>query len=153
MSGVLLLDGVGRVHAATPAADRLLRGAAADAVARALRALSGGCTLAGRDRPVVSTVSTVSTADGDCVQLTGEWAGGQLTVVVDRSRSSLSASLAPFTARERDVLRLADRGLPVKQMAIELGISPWTVQDHLQSMYAKAGVRSRSELVAVVRGV
>jgi hypothetical protein len=40
-------------------------------------------------------------------------------------------------------------GLTTKHMAHAIG-SPHTVQDHLQSIFAKTGVRSRSELVSQI---
>ena len=48
-----------------------------------------------------------------------------------------------FTERERDVLRLAQRGLPNPQIAQALGISPGTVRNHLSTIYRKLGVHSR----------
>jgi Response regulator containing a CheY-like receiver domain and an HTH DNA-binding domain len=53
----------------------------------------------------------------------------------------------PITERERDVLRLAARGLTNKQIGAELGISDRTVQNHLANVYAKLGVASRTEAV------
>lgn len=52
-----------------------------------------------------------------------------------------------ITERERDVLRLAARGLTNKQIGVELGISDRTVQNHLANVYAKLEVASRTEAV------
>jgi two-component system, NarL family, response regulator LiaR len=52
-----------------------------------------------------------------------------------------------LTDRERDVLRLAARGLTNKQIGAELAISDRTVQNHLANIYAKLGVASRTEAV------
>jgi hypothetical protein len=41
-------------------------------------------------------------------------------------------------------------GLTTKQMAHAIALSPHTVQDHLKSIFAKTGVRSRSELVSQI---
>ncbi|MBA2730588.1 MAG: hypothetical protein H0U48_07555 [Euzebyaceae bacterium] len=38
-------------------------------------------------------------------------------------------------------------------MALALGISKWTVQDHLKVVFDRLGVRSRRELVSRLRGV
>jgi DNA-binding NarL/FixJ family response regulator len=52
-----------------------------------------------------------------------------------------------FTTRERDVLRLAVRGLANKQIARQLSISPRTVEGHLNHIFEKAHAGSRTELV------
>jgi DNA-binding NarL/FixJ family response regulator len=52
-----------------------------------------------------------------------------------------------LTERERDVLRLAARGLTNKQIGSDLAISDRTVQNHLANIYTKLGVASRTEAV------
>lgn len=58
----------------------------------------------------------------------------------------ISASYG-FTARERELVDLVMRGHRTSEIAARLHISPHTVQTHLKSVFAKAGVRSRAELV------
>ena len=52
------------------------------------------------------------------------------------------------TARELEVLRLLGEGLSNKDIAARLYLSPRTVERHVASLTAKAGVTRRSELVA-----
>jgi two-component system response regulator DesR len=60
-----------------------------------------------------------------------------------------------LTERERDILRLAQRGLPNPQIAQALHISAGTVRNHLSAIYRKLGVHSRYEALAIAeeRGV
>ncbi len=52
---------------------------------------------------------------------------------------------AGLTAREIEVLRLIARGLSAKQIAQELVISRKTARNHVQHIYAKAGVSNRAQ--------
>jgi HD-GYP domain-containing protein (c-di-GMP phosphodiesterase class II) len=52
--------------------------------------------------------------------------------------------IAGFTPREVEVLRLVARGCSNKQIAAHLVLSPKTVERHLESIYDKAGVRTRA---------
>lgn len=55
-----------------------------------------------------------------------------------------------LTPRERNVLARVVAGLPSRDIGLELHITAATVQDHLKSIFAKTGVRSRRELVATI---
>ncbi len=71
-------------------------------------------------------------------------AGGLTTSRVDPDRVGL-------TPQEEAVTALVARGLSNREVAAELYISPKTVQYHLTRIYAKLGLRSRSELAASLR--
>jgi DNA-binding CsgD family transcriptional regulator len=77
---------------------------------------------------------------------------GQTAVVVEPAKASEVAPLIveayELTAREVDVTRAVSRGLSTVEIAGELHLSRYTVQDHLKAVYEKVGVSSRGELVA-----
>ncbi|MGZ8801520.1 MAG: AAA family ATPase [Mycobacterium sp.] len=56
-----------------------------------------------------------------------------------------------LTPQEEAVTALVAQGLSNREVAAELYVSPKTVQYHLTRVYAKLGVRSRSELAALRR--
>lgn len=55
-----------------------------------------------------------------------------------------------FTERERQVLKLVFGGAANKQIADQLRISESSVKGTLQQLFAKTGVRTRSQLVRIV---
>lgn len=57
---------------------------------------------------------------------------------------------AVLTLRERAVADAVARGESNKQIAASLGISPFTVRDHVSSLLVKLGARSRAGLAARV---
>jgi len=58
-----------------------------------------------------------------------------------------------LTSRETAVAWLAADGLSTDQVAQRLRVSPDTVKTHLRHVYAKLGVRNRSELTRAVLGI
>lgn len=81
-------------------------------------------------------------------------AGNRVAVIVQPAPASEIAPLVALayglTDRECRVTQLCMRGVSTKQMAQELHVSAYTIQDHLKSIFAKTGVRTRGELVGQV---
>lgn len=67
-------------------------------------------------------------------------------------RTDMYARVAGLTAREGDILRVLVDGGDTREVAAQLFLSPHTVQDHLKSIFDKAGVRSRKALIARATG-
>lgn len=61
------------------------------------------------------------------------------------------ASWAELSARERDVCRLSARGLMIKQIAAELGVTESTAQAHRARGMAKLSVGKVVDLIEVLR--
>ncbi|MBE2315648.1 helix-turn-helix transcriptional regulator [Solirubrobacter sp. CPCC 204708] len=80
--------------------------------------------------------------------------GDGTAVVIEPAKASEVAPLIvdayELTPRELDVTRALARGLTTSEIARELHLSRYTVQDHLKAVYEKVGVGSRGELVAKV---
>lgn len=55
------------------------------------------------------------------------------------------------TEREQDVLVLVAEGFANKEIAARLGVSPRTVEKHVEALLRKTGARSRTQLVSVAR--
>ncbi len=72
---------------------------------------------------------------------------------VERLYSHLngSADVVAFTDREREVLRLLERGSTDREIAAALTISVKTVEKHVGSILRKLGAQNRTQAVALAR--
>lgn len=86
--------------------------------------------------------------------LVGEGPEAKVAIILEQARppqiAPLIAEAYGLSAREQDVARLVIQGYSTGEIAEQLFVSPHTVQDHLKSIFDKAGVRSRRELVTRV---
>jgi DNA-binding CsgD family transcriptional regulator len=155
-SSVVVVDSSGTVLAATADAERRLaslsRAARADA-ALVVRSVVAAVVHQGVERAkarvrdpdgawfmiTASPLRTASGADQIAVTL-GPAPGADLT--------DLLLSAHALSGREQEICRHVLDGKSTADIAAALFISAHTVQDHLKSIFAKTGIRSRRELVA-----
>jgi DNA-binding NarL/FixJ family response regulator len=97
-------------------------------IAAAVRAVAAGLVVLDRSlAPLLNATSLLRTNADDDPPLPGE----------------------ALTPREREVLQLMAEGLPNRQIAARLYISPHTVKFHVASILAKLGAASRTEAVTL----
>jgi DNA-binding CsgD family transcriptional regulator len=121
-------------------------------VAGQARAIAAG----GRVADVGLARARVRTRTGRWVTVRGSLLGeGSLAPVAVLLEAVRPAEMAPLladmyglTQRERRVTELVAQGLPTRQIANQLHMATYTVQDHLKSIFAKSGTGSRGDLVA-----
>lgn len=164
--GLLVLDRKGGVEAMTPPARRwldelLVNSSAEGGLPNVVHAVAYRAQLAakGSDGGTESSAQArVPSASGRWLVLHGSRLGplddGRTAVILEPARSPQIAPLIAkahgLTDREAEVAGLVMRGFSNREIARELGISPYTVQDHIKALFSKVGVQSRGELVAQV---
>ncbi|MCA2215408.1 LuxR C-terminal-related transcriptional regulator [Jidongwangia harbinensis] len=90
----------------------------------------------------------------DAQGLTASTLLGDILEHCDILRTPVLRSLQPtLTTRERQVAELAAEGNRSREIADRLYLSPRTVENHLQRVYAKLGVNSRTELGPALRSL
>jgi FixJ family two-component response regulator len=68
----------------------------------------------------------------------------------ERDRAEIAGRLAKLTDRERQVMDLMVAGQQTKDIALELGISPKTVDNHRARVFEKTGAAGVADLVWMV---
>lgn len=82
--------------------------------------------------------------------------GIYLDTTIEGLAKEQSSDIEPLSPREREVLLLSSRGLPVKEVASMLMITERTVQAHLSSVYSKfGGAKNKTEalIIALKNGI
>ncbi|MDQ1397986.1 MAG: hypothetical protein QOG64_3245 [Acidimicrobiaceae bacterium] len=69
--------------------------------------------------------------------------------VVPLARPAVEPAGSPLTKREIEVLRMIADGFPSREIALKLGITAKTVENHKQRVFAKLAVQNQSHAVAV----
>lgn len=159
--GLVLLDGSDTVDAVTPAAEQWLEELVTidefDQLGL-IHAIASQARRAGRIEANEAARARTRTRSGRWLVLHGSLVDGdpegRVAVIIEPARAPEIAPLIAMayglTPRERDVARLVIQGLPTAEIAKQLFVSAHTVQDHLKSIFAKIGVRTRRELVTQV---
>jgi DNA-binding CsgD family transcriptional regulator len=164
--GVVVFDAAGRPEFISPAAEHWItqlveepppatpaESKMVQSVAARTRALG-----AGSDPLQVAARARMQTRSGSWLVLYGTpLAGGDngrtaviLQPAAPNEVAPLIALAYGLTERECGVVRLCMEGRSTKQMAQALHVSPYTIQDHLKSIFDKTSVRSRNELVGQI---
>ncbi|MFD7008995.1 helix-turn-helix transcriptional regulator [Rhodococcus jostii] len=152
---VVIVGPDGEVESATAPAVAYLDRCGADSGSRMVPAVFAAERL--RNSGSAAAVTRARTLDGQWLviragKLDGRGTAGRVVVTLEPAGPaeiiSLLAAIHGLTAREAEVLGHVLAGQTRVEVAHRLFVSPYTVQDHLKSIYAKIGVNSRQELVA-----
>jgi DNA-binding NarL/FixJ family response regulator len=141
-------DLIAALRAALPAARLLVVSGYDDEyrVAEALRAGAHGYLL--KTSTVDELVKGIRDVAGGGAPLTPKLAEGVLRSMRKPGRAG-SGTIEALTAREIQVLRLFATGLPTRDVARSLGISPKTVETHRVRIYEKLGCKGIVDLTRI----
>lgn len=78
-------------------------------------------------------------------------AAGERVIDSELVAAALETGSSPLTARETDVLRVADSGLRTDQIGAALFLSPATVRNYLSNAISKVGGRNRIDAIRIAR--
>ena len=78
-------------------------------------------------------------------------AAGERVIDPDLVAAALETGSSPLTARETDVLRVADQGMRTDEIARTLSLAPATVRNYMSNAVSKVGGRNRIEAIRIAR--
>jgi two-component system response regulator DesR len=78
-------------------------------------------------------------------------ARGERVIDPELIGAALETGASPLTAREADVLRAAETGIPTDQIATQLSLSRATVRNYLSNAISKVGARNRIDAIRISR--
>lgn len=101
-------------------------------------------------------LSRTVVAPGEWISVQAAWLDEDIAVTIgpveQRERWLLFCRAHGLSDRETDVVVHLAEGDDTRALAARLHLSEHTIQDHLKATFAKTGVRSRRELLALARG-
>ncbi len=164
--GVVVFDGNGETESISGAAERWIgeiveepppstpsESKAVQAIAARARAIAPGT-----DPLELAARARVRTRSGAWLllygtRLSGDTGGRTAVIIHPATPQDVAPVIAlsyGLTERECHVAMQCVQGRTTKEIARALFLSPYTVQDHLKSIFDKTGVRSRGELVGQI---
>jgi DNA-binding CsgD family transcriptional regulator len=163
--GLLIVDDHWEVESATPGIERWLAelpGGTSDIgrLPSSVLAVAAHALESAR-RPAFAVdvaVSRVLSRSGNWVILHGTTlvsaTSDRVAVIIERAHPARIAPLLMsaygLSEREQEITRLVLQGASTAEIADQLFLSAYTVQQHLENVFAKCGVRSRRDLVGKV---
>jgi len=164
--GVVVYDAQGHPESISPAAEHWIAEIVEQplpdppAESKAVQAVAAHARMLTTDQDPLHTEarSRVRTRSGSWLLLYGTPLSGgadrRTAVIIQPATRHEVAPLVALayglTERERQITRLCVQGVPTKQMAKALHVSPYTIQDHLKAIFDKTGVNTRGELVGQI---
>jgi DNA-binding CsgD family transcriptional regulator len=139
-AGLVIVDRAGRIEHATPEALRLLPAYFRDYRGRLPEEISRWLL---EQRQALSPEPL--RVEGEEQSLLVRLVGGALFLEEERVAP-------PLTEREREILELVAAGKTNAEIAETIWIAPGTVRKHLENVYEKLGVHSRTAAVATLNG-
>ena len=105
----------------------------------------------GADGFVSKAANPVTIADAIASVLQGDIVVVDANAAATSHRHTEGSDIAQFSPRQRQILHHLVLGQSNKEIARELGISPFTVRVHVSALFKLLGVKSRSAAVAAAK--
>jgi LuxR family maltose regulon positive regulatory protein len=89
----------------------------------------------------------------DAVQALNDSPSGPAQPSIQNPKSKIQNLIEPLTERELEILRLVNSGLSNNEIADQLIVTVGTVKKHLNNIFGKLGVSSRTQALVCARGL